>query len=53
VRARWKVPAVEAFGDGLGDKRARITEMKKGEAANILTRLRHGAQVRDEAAHLP
>jgi ATP-dependent helicase IRC3 len=46
IRARWKVPAVQGWGDGMGDQRAKIDGMKKGEAANILTRLRHGAQVR-------
>jgi ATP-dependent helicase IRC3 len=48
IRTRWKVPNAENAHpfDGSDDKREKISSMKKGEAANILTRLRHGAQVR-------
>jgi ATP-dependent helicase IRC3 len=48
IRTRWKVPNAENAHpfDGSDDKREKISNMKKGEAANILTRLRHGAQVR-------
>lgn len=49
IQKRWKARKVLASADGQG-KTLRATEdglqaMKKGEAANIITRLKHGAQV--------
>jgi ATP-dependent helicase IRC3 len=47
IRKRWKVP--DAEHDAVDDRTARLERMTKGEAANILTRLKHGAKVRARA----
>ena len=51
ILKRWKARKVLATADGEGKSLLATDEglktMKKGEAANIITRLKHGAQVRD------
>ncbi len=50
VAKRWKTRKVLTTADGQSAKRLpgdhELRSMKKGEAANIITRLKHGAQVR-------
>ena len=54
---RWKARKVLAVADGQR-KPMLATEdglktLKKGEAANIITRLKHGAQVRPTTSRMP
>jgi ATP-dependent helicase IRC3 len=51
ISKRWKVtvedPLLGITTDGKStDTHSRIEKMTKGEAGNIITRLKHGAQVR-------
>ncbi|EPQ60619.1 P-loop containing nucleoside triphosphate hydrolase protein [Gloeophyllum trabeum ATCC 11539] len=51
IRKRWgsrKITSLQDFGDGskVEEYDQRIAKLTKGEAANIITRLKHGAQVR-------
>ncbi|TFK93509.1 P-loop containing nucleoside triphosphate hydrolase protein [Polyporus arcularius HHB13444] len=52
ILKRWKARKVITDADGEGKSRLATEEglknMKKGEAANIITRLKHGAQARHE-----
>ncbi len=49
ILKRWKARKVLATADGQGKSLVAtedgLSRMKKGEAANIITRLKHGAQV--------
>lgn len=51
IKKRWKVVgdlvSPEVVGDSKNsDSASQIAKMTKGEAGNIITRLKHGAQVR-------
>lgn len=47
VSKRWKTRKVLTTAEGQSAKRLHeLRSLKKGEAANIITRLKHGAQVR-------
>ena len=49
IKKRWKkaLSALDGEGEAVAQQR-RIDALTKGEAANIITRLRHGAQARYE-----
>lgn len=55
ILKRWKARKVIAAADGEGKSRLAtedgLKDLRKGEAANIITRLKHGAQVCWRYAH--